>query len=236
VLFIDAGTSYTKVFDLAQNNFYCASLANNSSLSDLRPAYATGHNAVQFSTAVQVNELVALGEGAFREITEPDFIVLDVGSRDMKIVEYRNRKFYHCDWNSMCGAMVGFTIDLMLKYFNKTYDELPVAEKPLDITCGLLGINQFFDKLHRTSEIETGLSSLIYGFARFSWQFAGRPKKIYISGGLSENKLFLNYLNQFCVEVIPLGRYLLVKGLKYFWENRTDETDFSRFTCNKRVE
>jgi hypothetical protein len=51
----------------------------------------------------------------------------------------------------------------------------------------------------------------IKGIAKNIYDFSGKAEKIYISGGLCENKLFIN---SFPCEVIPLGRFVQVEGLK----------------------
>ena len=93
-----------------------------------------------------INELVALAEGAKSLCKETDLTILDIGSRDMKLVTFKSGRFDKCDWNTSCGAMVGFTIELIMKYFNKTPADLRVTDRHFDITCGLLGITKFFDQ------------------------------------------------------------------------------------------
>ena len=211
---MDAGTSYIKIFNSGSGELKILSLAEFKDHPVIKADYVTGHNANLFSDAVVVNELVALAKGAKAIIQEKDFTVLDVGSRDMKLIKFCDGEFEKCDWNTSCGAMIGFTMELIMKYFNKIPEDIKDTDMCFDITCGLLGITKFFDNISKTTTIEEGLSALINGLSKFTWQFAGKPEKLYLSGGLSENKIFLNHLQKLVPNLKSLGRTVLIEGLK----------------------
>jgi len=46
-----------------------------------------------------------------------------------------------------------------------------------------------------------------------AWNFIGSPRGFYLSGGMCDNPLFLGSFPE-GVEVIPLGRFVLVEGLR----------------------
>jgi len=215
VLLVDAGTSYIKILDTAapSGTLKIIPLAELKTLGGIKADYVTGHNASLFTSAKFVNELVALARGAKASIKEKDFTILDIGSRDMKIVTFSEGEFEKCDWNTSCGAMIGFTMELIMKYFGRTPSDLKDTDRSFDITCGLLGITKFFDNISKDTSIEEGLSALINGLSKFTWQFAGKPQKLYLSGGLSDNKIFLAHLKKLVPELIPLGRTVLIEGL-----------------------
>ena len=214
MLLVDAGTSYIKILDSDSGEFKILSLAEFKDHPVIKANYVTGHNSNLFSDAIFVNELVALAKGAKRIIPEKDFTILDIGSRDMKLVKFSEGEFEKCDWNTSCGAMIGFTMELIMKYFNKAPEDIKDTDMCFDITCGLLGITKFFDNISKTTTIEEGLSALINGLSKFTWQFAGKPQKLYLSGGLSENKIFLNHLQKLVPDLKSLGRTVLIEGLK----------------------
>ncbi|MEI6092562.1 MAG: ATPase [bacterium] len=214
MLLVDAGTSYIKIFDTEKDQLKILSLAELKANDQLKADYATGHNANLFTEATFVNELVALAKGAKSIVSDKDFTILDIGSRDMKLVKFHNGEFEKCDWNTSCGAMIGFTMELIMKYFNKDPDKICDTEMSFDITCGLLGITKFFDNISKTTSIDEGLSALINGLAKFTWQFAGKPEKLYLSGGLSENKIFISHMQKLVKELKSLGRTVLIEGLK----------------------
>ena len=214
MLLIDAGTSYIKTWDSKISSLNVYPITNFNRELIQKPDYITGHNAKLFDGNCYVNELVALAEGAKELTGEKNFTIVDIGSRDIKLVTFIDGSFEKCDWNTSCGAMIGFTIELMMKYFNKSPNDLKESATTFDITCGLLGITKFFDSISKDTSIENGISSLIKGMAKFSWQFAGSPKSLYLSGGLSENPMFVHYLKQLSPNLITLGRFVLIEGLK----------------------
>jgi len=220
LLLIDAGTSYIKTYDTVTRQTTVFPITEFAKCAPLKPDHTTGHNASLVGSTNFVNELVALAEGARSICNDQELTILDIGSRDMKLVSFKSNKFDKCDWNTSCGAMVGFTIELLMKYFNKTPQDLRVSDKYFDITCGLLGITKFFDQISKDVSIEDGISSLINGMARFSWQFAGKPKSLYLSGGLSENVIFVESLKKLVPDLKPLGRFVLIEGLKKMSEQK----------------
>jgi activator of 2-hydroxyglutaryl-CoA dehydratase len=235
LLLVDAGTSYIKIFDPSSSELRIIPLAEFKDHGTVKADYVTGHNSALFSNAKFVNELVALARGAKAVIREKDLTILDIGSRDMKLVEFSEGEFERCDWNTSCGAMIGFTMELIMKYFNKQPDELKDTDMSFDITCGLLGITKFFDNISKTTSIEEGLSALVNGLSKFTWQFAGKPQKLYLSGGLSDNKIFLNHLGKLVPELIPLGRTVLIEGLKDMQKTSNgvkDERALDSASCN----
>ena len=217
MLLIDAGTSYIKTFDTSLNEYKTYSINEINTLKNKPVLFATGHNRNIFKEAKKINELVTLSKGASTLVKETNYTIIDLGSRDIKSIEIKNGKFSKCNWNSSCGAMIGFTLELMYKYFNINEAELKMVEKPIDITCGLLGITKFFDLISKNNDaVNDSISSLVYGMAKYTWIFSNKCEKIYLSGGLSENKLFVSYLNKLGAELIPLGRYVLIEGLKTY--------------------
>lgn len=217
MLLVDAGTSYFKILDTKTNSYKVLSVIESKQINKNDVIYSTGHNKNVFTNSTKINELVALSKGVFSLINEDDYTIVDVGSRDIKLLEFKNKKFSKCNWNSTCGAMVGFTLELMHKYFDIKHEDLEIVETHIDITCGLLGITKFFDHISKdSSNIKSALSSLIFGMAKYTWLFSEKKEKIYLSGGLSTNELFIKYLNKLGSEVVPLGRYILLKGLKTY--------------------
>lgn len=214
MLLIDAGTSYIKTIDAGTGLTQIIPAKERDLYTRLEPSMSTGHNASIFKKAKKVSELVALTEGIRSICSEQDFTVLDIGSRDMKLVSFSKGSFERCDWNTSCGAMIGFTIELMMKYFSKGADELPETNKSLDITCGLLGITKFFDSISKDESIEENLSALINGMSSYAWHFAGKPKSLYLSGGLSQNRIFLYHMSKLVPDLRPTGRFTLLEGLR----------------------
>jgi activator of 2-hydroxyglutaryl-CoA dehydratase len=208
MLLADFGTSYCKLLDTAQNVGPKIILSRELP-RDVQVDLGTGHNAKRRSKQT-VNELTALAKGGKRLITEPDFVLLDCGSRDIKFVRFKNGEMADMGWNAECGASMGFTIELLAQYYRLDYASVPVPESGFSVTCGVLGLSSIFDAVASGSSELEAAAKFVRGIARNAFRFAGSPEKLYLSGGLCENPLFVACLP---CEVVPLGRFVLLAGL-----------------------
>ena len=171
---------------------------------------ATGHNARRRSKR-SINELTALARGGRILIDKPDFVLLDCGSRDIKFIRYENFEVADMGWNAECGASMGFTIELLSKYYDINYSDVPVPDSGFSITCGVLGMSHIFDAVVSGSSETEAVAKFVRGIARNAYRFAGTPERLYLSGGLCDNPLFTG---SFPCDIIPLGRFVLLEGLK----------------------
>jgi len=207
----DVGTSYTKILDTEKDDYRVIKTLDLLK-SDIRFDVACGHNARLKADKV-VNELVALEKGSRRIIGNGSFLVVDVGSRDIKYLKMKNSKYQEMDWNALCGATLGFSIELLENHFNVKTSELKKASESLGVTCGVLGIAKIFDKIAEGCEINSVLASFVKGIAENVYRFIDEPDFFYLSGGLCNNTLFIK---SFDCKVKPLGRFLLLEGLREF--------------------
>ena len=210
MLLADMGTQYTKIFNSDTEEYKI--IKSIEWQSGLKADVACGHNC-KHRTKLEVNELVALAKGASSLIEEDSFVLVDVGSRDIKSVTFKDGEYVGCDWNYMCGAMAGFTVDLLGNHFGIDYDNVAVASERIPVKCGVLGMGALFDKIADGLPPERVVAMFIKGLARNIHSFAGRVEKMYLSGGLCENQLFVN---SFPCDVVLLGRYVQVEGLRSY--------------------
>jgi activator of 2-hydroxyglutaryl-CoA dehydratase len=206
----DFGTSYSKFLDLSVPAPEPYIIPSKKLSPTDRVAIATGHNGKRFSERY-VNELTVLARGGESLIAEKDFVLLDCGSRDIKFIHYKNGRLNDMGWNSECGASMGFTIELLARYYDLDYHRLPVPDRPFSVTCGVLGMSRIFDAVVSGTPDSEAVARFVMGIAINAYRFAGSPAKLYLSGGLCDNPLFIS---SFPCEIIPLGRFVLLKGLE----------------------
>jgi len=206
----DFGTSYSKFIDLASARPAPYIIPSKKLTAEHRVILATGHNGKRFSERY-VNELTVLARGGEQLINEANFVLLDCGSRDIKFIHYIGGRLHDMGWNSECGASMGFTIELLARYYDLDYHELPIPDRPFSVTCGVLGMSRIFDAVVSGTPDSEAVARFVMGIAINAYRFAGSPEKLYLSGGLCDNPLFVN---SFPCEVIPLGRFVLLKGLE----------------------
>ncbi len=214
MILADFGTSYCKILE-TESSQPPRIIATRDLAPDFRADLATGHNAARRSRK-HVNELTVLARGGECLIDDPDFVLLDCGSRDIKFVRYRDGQVADMGWNTECGASMGFTIELLGRYYNLEYDKLEVPLQGFPVTCGVLGMSNIFDAVVSGLSETEAVARFIRGIAVNGYRFAGSPEKLYLSGGLCDNPLFVGC---FPCRVMPLGRFVLLRGLRQYLKN-----------------
>lgn len=204
----DFGTSWTKLLDTASEE---PRVLPTKDAHDITADIATGHNARRRAPR-HVNELIALAQGGERLIGEEEFLLLDVGSRDVKYVHLRRGELVDMDWTTTCGALTGFTLELLGRYYGLDYDAVEPSKQSVSVTCGVLGMEQLFELVSQGVPESEAVARFARGIAMNAYRFIGQPKTFYLSGGMCENRLFQHSFPEE-VEVRPLGRFVLLEGL-----------------------
>lgn len=208
--YIDAGTTWTKILKINNDKKTYEVIPTRELKSlNLKPDKSTGHSLIK--TLNHENEVVALAYGA-KKFLEDDFIALDLGSRDIKYVQYQDKKFKDMDWNASCASATGATIEMLLKFYDVKVEELKFIKERYAITCGIFGLEKIMDDVAGGIEPRVAISKFVHGIAFNAFNFAKNPSKICISGGFCNNNCFIQSLEEYC-EVVPLGRFVLVDGL-----------------------
>ncbi len=209
MLLADFGTSYCKFLDTTTDKG--PYLVPTRELDrNLRVDLATGHNGKRYADSY-INELTALARGGETLIDTDSYTLLDCGSRDIKYVRYEQGKVKDMGWNAECGASMGFTIELLERYYSLNFRELDVPASSFSVTCGVLGMSNIFDAVVNGESEAEAVARFVKGIALNAYNFAGKPPEIYLSGGLCNNPLFVN---SFPCQLLPLGRFVLLEGLK----------------------
>jgi len=209
MLLADFGTSYCKILD-TESLQGPKIIATRELDSDFMADLATGHNAARRSRR-SINELTALARGGKKIIDGKNFVLLDCGSRDIKFIRYAGGRVVDMGWNAECGASMGFTIELLAKYYDLDYSKIAIPDTGFSITCGVLGMSNIFDAVISGLSETEAVAKFVRGIARNAYRFAGAPERLYLSGGLCDNPLFVG---SFPCNVISLGRYVLLSGLQ----------------------
>jgi activator of 2-hydroxyglutaryl-CoA dehydratase len=204
----DFGTTWTKWLDSESGE---RRVVPTQGAHGLRADIATGHTARR-RAARHVNELIAMAQGARRMISEPEFLVVDVGSRDVKYIHMREGELIGMDWTATCGALTGFTLELLGRYYELDYDVVEPAETSVPVTCGVLGMEQLFELVSQGVSEAEAVARFARGIAMNAYRFIGEPEQFYLSGGMCENRLFRQSFPE-RADVRTLGRFVLVEGL-----------------------
>ncbi|MEA1996874.1 MAG: ATPase, partial [Gemmatimonadota bacterium] len=184
-LLADFGTSWTKTLDTSSG---IKSVRKTTEVASLKADLATGHN-TRKRTVRTVNELIALGDGAMQMTGDEDYTVLDIGSRDVKYVRFEKNRVAEMNWSAKCGALTGFTLELIMSYFSVNPEEVKPGGRAAGITCGVLGMEQLFEAVASGKSIGSAVAEFTRGLAMNAWFFIGKPERFYLSGGMCDNPL-----------------------------------------------
>ena len=208
--FLDAGTTFSKILEISDSGNKKYSVIKTSELKNLEMNfnYSTGHSINKDKTNYE-NEVVALSYGSK---CIKNGVILDLGSRDAKWVQFKNGNFKDMDWNTNCASATGATIEMLLKFYGVEVQNLIPSKEKYPVTCGIFGLEKIMDDVSNGITPEVAISKFITGVAFNAYNFTKRPGKIYLSGGFCENKCFVEAL-KFFTEVETLGRFILVDGL-----------------------
>ncbi len=230
-LYVDAGTTWSKVCEISQGNSFFAEqykkylVSNEGEKSlyiipsnllkncDMQFIAATGHMSksnLKYENNY-LNEVIALSKGFLSTIAK-DGIILDLGSRDVKWVKFNNGKFKDLDWNNACASATGATVEMLMKFYDVNVDELVAVDERYSITCGIFGLEKIMDDVANGEQANIAISKFLHGIAYNAWAFAKKPEELYLSGGFCDNKCFIESLSKY-VKVNQLGRFVLVDGL-----------------------
>jgi activator of 2-hydroxyglutaryl-CoA dehydratase len=206
VILADFGTSYTKLYLDGAPKIVATFKLDSSFFADA----GCGHHAKGRARRIE-NELVAFSTGAKAMVGKDDFVVVDVGSRDIKRVTFREGRYAGCDWNYVCGALAGFTLELLSQHCCLSYDDIEPSDEGLPVKCGVLGISGLFDLVAQGEPLPRAISKFVKGIAMNVYHFAGRPQTLFLAGGMCENNLFVRSIP---ADVVKLGRFVSVEGLR----------------------
>jgi len=219
-IYLDAGTTYSKIITtdgeiiklnpVKTDGGRCYYITDSNSVKNLGLNVKTscGHMTESFA---HENEIIALAKGAKPYIDE-NATVLDLGSRDAKWVSFKDGKFHDMDWNTSCASSTGATVEMLLKFYDLSADDLKFNPERFNVTCGIFGLEKIMDSISKGESPSTAVSKFVHGIAYNAWNFAKKPNKLYLSGGFCNNKCLVKSLENYC-ELVLLGRFILCEGL-----------------------
>jgi hypothetical protein len=212
-LFGDAGSSWCKVFR-AGDDAVRVLRTREALASDLGFDWGTGHTARGRSARFE-NDLISLSKGALALVDEADFTVLDLGSRDAKLVAFRDRRPVRLDWSVGCAAATGATVEMLAKFYDLDLERVPAVEDWSPVTCGTYAVERIMDAVSGGGDVHRAVGRFLHGLARSSLAFAGDPGRLYLSGGFTLVAPFEAQLARYA-EVRSLGRFAPLAGLWAF--------------------
>ncbi len=215
--FADAGSSFCKTFSPGDGAVTIVP-SRTMARSEERFDWGTGHTARRLSDHYE-NDLISLSKGSLALVDEDDFTVLDLGSRDAKLVSFAGRRPVKLDWSVGCAAATGATVEMLGRFYEVDFARVPIGDEWTSVTCGTYAVERIMDAVSGGEDESAAIGRFIHGLARNVFAFSGSPDRLYLSGGFTQNPAFMAALRRYA-QVIPLGRTVPLAGLWAFAAER----------------
>ena len=180
-------------------------------ISDIDVAISTGYgrNNTDLSKFKAINEIKAHVYGAFYQSKLEDFILLDVGGQDVKVVKVEKAMITDLELNEKCAASCGRYLENMANVLEVGVKEMSTHfENPttLNSTCAVFSESELIGKIAEGVSIEELCAGVNYSLYKrlhpLLNKFKGR--KLILTGGVANNKALNEYLKNDYDEIIKI--------------------------------
>ncbi|MGB6127410.1 MAG: acyl-CoA dehydratase activase [Psychrilyobacter sp.] len=173
---------------------------------DLAISTGYGRNNTDLSLFKPINEIKAHVYGALAQSEKKDFILLDIGGQDVKIVKVEKGLATDLDLNDKCAASCGRYLENMANVLEIPLDLLSNYSKDpvkLNSTCAVFSESELIGKIAEgipLDRLASGINYSMYSRLRpLLTKFRGET--LVVSGGVAKNKAVIEYLETDYIEV-----------------------------------
>lgn len=166
------------------------------------PITATGYgrNLMSFSNAEIISEIKAHFRGALRKSGQKDFILIDIGGQDSKVIYGKDGYIEDFLMNDKCAASTGRFAENACNVLGITLEELAQMTKEpakLSSTCAVFCESEIIGLLAGGTEISSIASGVNQSIAKRLAPLVKSFKAdtIFASGGVAANKALLYFLS-----------------------------------------
>jgi predicted CoA-substrate-specific enzyme activase len=193
---------------------------------DLAVSTGYGRNNTDLSMFKSINEIKAHVYGALAQSGKKDFILLDIGGQDVKIVKIEKGLATDLDLNDKCAASCGRYLENMANVLEVPLDSLSNYSKDpvkLNSTCAVFSESELIGKIAEGISLErlaAGINYSMYSRLRpLLTKFRGNT--LIVSGGVAKNCAIVEYLKSDYTEVKVLQdpQFNGAIGCCYYGEN-----------------
>ncbi len=182
---------------------------NKLNIGTIDRAVSTGYgrNNTNLNTFTPINEIKAHVYGGFYQTSLRDFILLDVGGQDVKVVKVEKGITTDLELNEKCAASCGRYLENMANVLELSVDEMSkYYENPVELnsTCAVFSESELIGKIAEGIRIErlcAGVNYSLYKRLRpLLSKFKGR--KLVLTGGVANNVSIRKYLKKDYEEIV----------------------------------
>jgi len=183
-----------------------------------------GRNMMSFANANVISEIKAHYRGAVETLGEKEFILVDVGGQDSKVIYVKDGYIEDFVMNDKCAASTGRFLENASGILDISLDELSeMIDSPakLNATCAIFSESELIGKIAEGLSIKSIGAGVNESISRrlFPLIRRYRNKKIYAAGGVASNSAIIHFLSQMSgneIEVVPNPQYNGSLGCIYY--------------------
>lgn len=181
-------------------------------LTNIDKAISTGYgrNNTDLNLFEAINEIKAHVYGSIYQSKEEDFILLDIGGQDVKVVKVEKGLATDLDLNDKCAASCGRYLENMTSVLEVDLETLAkhhIEPIELNSTCAVFSESELIGKIAEGISLErlcAGVNYSMYKRLRpLLTKFGG--KKLIVSGGVAQNTSIIEYLRADYNEVVVVN-------------------------------
>lgn len=168
-----------------------------------------GRNNTDLKKFKAINEIKAHVYGVFYQTGLKDFILLDVGGQDVKVMRVEKGIITDLELNEKCAASCGRYLENMANVLEVPLDELFIHhENPIDLnsTCAVFSESELIGKIAEGVDLNILCASVNYSLYKRLQSILTKFKgnRLVLSGGVAQNSALREYLKNDYDEVILL--------------------------------
>lgn len=168
-----------------------------------------GKNNTDLRCFTQINELKAHIYGAIYQTALKDFILLDIGGQDVKVVRVEKGIATDLELNEKCAASCGRYLENMANVLEVSLNEMSrYSENPeaLNSTCSVFAESELIGKIAEGVALEKLCAGVNYSLYKrlhpLLSKFTG--KKLVLTGGVANNASIKKYLKKDYEEIVSI--------------------------------
>lgn len=206
----------------------------------IRVSTGYGRNNTDLEQFVAINEIKAHVYGAVMQTGERDFVLLDVGGQDVKVVKVEGGLAKDLDLNDKCAASCGRYLENMATVLETDLDVVSSHhENPVQLssTCAVFAESELIGKIAEGVALPELCAGVNYSMYRRLSPMLTRykHKRLLVSGGVAKNRAIITYLKQDFndVAVLPDPQFNGAIGCCYYGArlHRSLEKEKEGMTC-----
>lgn len=175
--------------------------------TDVYVSTGYGRNNTDLNKFKAINEIKAHVYGAIYQTGFKDFILLDAGGQDVKVVKIQKGILTDLELNDKCAASCGRYLENMANVLEIPLDKMTgYTEDPilLNSTCAVFSESELIGKIAEGIEIERLCASVNYSLYKKLQPLLGKFKgrRLVLSGGVAKGIAIRKYLEIFLMECL----------------------------------